>query len=804
MDKLFSLIDETPSQQNKREILKILHDTPDIVNSVDGSNHTVLTMACVNSREDIALEILKLNPTNVSETDDDGCDALMYSCFNNLPKAAERILATNPLLTNINVNGQTALIIACNQRLDHIVELILSQGNCLPKHQDTTRLSALLIACKSNQSSIALKILKYDPSTSDAVDIRMNNAFYYACIHEIEVVVVELLNILAKTPGLFSIVHPNDAGETPLIVAYEHNKKQNIVNALLAYEDSHIGSINIGHSDSLNKSILHYACINDDKALVTKLIAYENKYPDSILLGQPDNIGKTPLIYSCINDNDNDRDIAKMLISTKKSNIGQCDGTNCTALIHAIIGEHVGVILLLIQSGQSNPSIVESKHHRTALMYACIKKFDDVANALIDTRDCNIGYVSRFDQKSALIWACQKKMNAVAIRIIDGFKENLTQTDYQDETAISYATKNNMVDVLARLHDEIFTSELSQSYTDYTKLHIVFYIKNVANIPLQLHIPEILDRNKVLDIDAFKTSINTFGFCKRPAYNIGDYAASSAKNRTHLTILITIFPNIIVGFATVIIKPTHIELEAICGDSTFKNVSNVSLGVAEQLCVLLGLDTIKLEAVPDAVVPYEKQGFVQDPGSVTPGDLVPMTKIGNFTHIIPTHMFNQPIPGIIRRASGYNTGRSPVIPGATVASIVASIVAAPVVASAPPMTLDMQIKFEKKEKAKRLTEAQRLSNIISNTMAGLHGITLIPSGVSSTSQTQKSKPKSKLKLTSTKKLKSTSTKKLKSDFKLGPKLSPILEADSESDSKLGPILEADSESDYLYVADSKV
>ena len=203
---------------------------------------------------------------------------------------------------------------------------------------------------------------------------------------------------------------------------------------------------------------------------------------------------------------------------------------------------------------------------------------------------------------------------------------------------------------------DILNSQLAQYNTiSIDNIFIIFNFKPL-NIPVALQSHAKIVSTKSIDIDSFELVVSNQQFCSRRGGVSGKYATDSIQ-RDNMTILLIIpTADVLVGFATIKFGPSYIEIDTICGDATFIRVSNILIGIVEQLCILLGFTQIRLDSVPAQVELYKHFGFTVNLPAIS-NNLIPMTNNNKFTNIYPISDFDKPVTSITRRSA--NSGRSP-------------------------------------------------------------------------------------------------------------------------------------------------
>jgi len=161
-----------------------------------------------------------------------------------------------------------------------------------------------------------------------------------------------------------------------------------------------------------------------------------------------DEEGYTSLMIAIVKGN---KKRAFDLISSGKANTEKVNDHGYTALMMACIYKFNDIALAIIETGKSNPEHVEKGSNQTALMYACQYKMPDVALALIATRNSNPSQVNTTNQ-TALMYTCQYKMTDVALALIATGESNPSQVSEEgNNTALMYACHNKMTDVALAL-----------------------------------------------------------------------------------------------------------------------------------------------------------------------------------------------------------------------------------------------------------------------------------------------------------------------------------------------------------------
>lgn len=162
-----------------------------------------------------------------------------------------------------------------------------------------------------------------------------------------------------------------------------------------------------------------------------------------------DEEGYTSLMLAIVKGN---KKRAFDLIASGKANTEKVNDDGYTALMMACIYKFNDIALAIIETGKSNPEHVEKGGNQTALMYACQYKMPDVALALIATGNSNPSQVSEEGNNTALMYACHNKMTDVALALISTRESNPEQKNNRGLTALDYAKKRGLEEVVRELN----------------------------------------------------------------------------------------------------------------------------------------------------------------------------------------------------------------------------------------------------------------------------------------------------------------------------------------------------------------
>jgi ankyrin repeat protein len=228
------------------------------------------------------------------------------------------------------------------------------------------RINMLTSACKHNDTELALSIIQTimdDPSNSVKIYLKKTDKFgitplIYACAKNMELVAITLINTTYSDPSYIS--------KHGTALTFACFNKLNDVAMLLITNQQVINSISsVDKTNTTRVSLLSLACINKLES------------------------------------------VALAIIATEQTNIAMPDHKNRTALICACYSNMEEIALMLIDSGNSNPSIIFNERNGltgTALILACKNKMVDTALALIASGKSNLNYTPKSGQ-NAMYWA---------------------------------------------------------------------------------------------------------------------------------------------------------------------------------------------------------------------------------------------------------------------------------------------------------------------------------------------------------------------------------------------------------------
>ncbi len=111
----------------------------------------------------------------------DGDNPLIVASFKGLEDIAMEIALRRPeLITTKNYDYCTPLIMACDKKCVKLAHYLLDHGDCLISSEDNCNETALMIACKNELNTVALRILEISCESHTLVNSYQESALYWA------------------------------------------------------------------------------------------------------------------------------------------------------------------------------------------------------------------------------------------------------------------------------------------------------------------------------------------------------------------------------------------------------------------------------------------------------------------------------------------------------------------------------------------------------------------------------------------------------------------------------------------------
>jgi len=179
---------------------------------------------------DFTQEIMKLNP-DIFIVNEDGNTALILACDNKMTEVALELIKTghaNPEQINNNY-GNTALILACENIMTEVTLELIKTGHVNPEQiNNNYGNTALILACRNEMKEVALELIKTGHVKPDHIAQDGTTALSWACEKDMKDVAYELFSIGTFTindllflkpewiPEELFIIHPVDVTEVDI------------------------------------------------------------------------------------------------------------------------------------------------------------------------------------------------------------------------------------------------------------------------------------------------------------------------------------------------------------------------------------------------------------------------------------------------------------------------------------------------------------------------------------------------------------------------------------------------------------
>lgn len=170
---------------------------------------TPLMYACFNNLDSLAYNISQCSSANIFYIENHTLkNALMYALEAGLDEVSDYLIEQMDDFTQVDIEGNTALILACGNTMEPQALKILEKGNCLVELLDEGTDTSLIMACANEMEETSLKILEYCKETHEYLfhkDEEGLTAFDYACENNLLKVIevfIHLLPIEKSIPAL--------------------------------------------------------------------------------------------------------------------------------------------------------------------------------------------------------------------------------------------------------------------------------------------------------------------------------------------------------------------------------------------------------------------------------------------------------------------------------------------------------------------------------------------------------------------------------------------------------------------------
>ncbi len=229
-----------------------------------------------------------------------------------------RIIVIFPHIANLSDDKlDTPLFYAISQGYSRHAKVLLNTDNINLLHQNVDGMTALILAVREGNLSIAKRIIDLLPALINMPDKGGNTPIFYAVAHRRREVLIWLLDT-----GNVNLIHQNNQGENILIrSAWEGDVA--IMNQLISIEPKLVNM-----ADHRGNTPTWYALANNKLEATKLLLNVKNNNID-----HKNKEGQTLLMLAA---RENQPDIAKQLLSMSVS-VNEADENGMSALMHATI-----------------------------------------------------------------------------------------------------------------------------------------------------------------------------------------------------------------------------------------------------------------------------------------------------------------------------------------------------------------------------------------------------------------------------------------------------------------------------------
>jgi hypothetical protein len=209
--------------------------------------------ACFNNLESLAIKLAECENSNILHVDSHTRkNALMYALDSGLEDVSDQLIDKMDDFKQVDIDGNTPLIIACGNQMENQALKILSKGNCLVETLENEDETALIMACANDMEQTSLKILEYckdDPNYFTHKDEEGLTAFDYACDSNLLKVIDVFLTLLPVEKSI------------PVLIKYRLYHKLNSL---------------IDSNEAVKKLIFDELCVSDIVDIISKVTSSES------------------------------------------------------------------------------------------------------------------------------------------------------------------------------------------------------------------------------------------------------------------------------------------------------------------------------------------------------------------------------------------------------------------------------------------------------------------------------------------------------------------------------------------------
>lgn len=359
-------------------------------------SYTPLIAACIRSYRELAKLLIVNNVCDIDAVDRYGDTALMHACNNKLDDVAQLLIRDKANVNTKNSIGNTALLIACMREIPHTAGLLIDAGAEVDVYSSGGD-TPLSIACFQDNAALALQLIDNDADVNTVNDIG-NTPLINACDNSMKTVIKRLVENGAK------IDVANNWGTTPLSLTIKH-KMTDL--ALKFVKKTTIDNNEVGWA------CLAGACLNKMTKVVEAII---DKNVNVDIMSTD---GNYLLHDACKNKSD---DIVELLCEAK-ANINRQDKEGKTAL-HIACEKGCPIIVTTLLVYDSDPNVIDNK--KSSPLHLASSNNSIVLHLLISKANPNI---QNKDGDTVLHMACRDNPAQVADLLDFGADVNIRRNN---------------------------------------------------------------------------------------------------------------------------------------------------------------------------------------------------------------------------------------------------------------------------------------------------------------------------------------------------------------------------------------
>ena len=411
-----------------------------------------LIFACKKGNNDIINLLLNCDRTDVNAKLPDGKTTLYVACELELIDVVKILLKSDDIDINATTNnGNNPLIVACEQANKEIIELLLSyksdsansksKNNRRSKKTNSTLIdknaknkkgkNALLIACENQMTDIIEMLLQYSEIDCNVSVRKGMSPLCYACKNDWE----NIFNELMKHGADFN--YRTREGKSVLYYACL-GKNLNIIRALLSKVDSSQLGMNqpemeedsnneSPESETESDSEFYIQGDADDELSGEDEDEYSS---EDEFIDEPNS--NSPLFISCMNNN---IDIFNLIIDRMSSDdINYRDIKGRTLLFIACQGGSIDIVKTLVNKYKIDPNIPDNQS-KTPLHVACQERNFEIVDFFLNESPFHVDINAKWDNQTPLETACKSGSLEIVKLLLkqDGIQYNLLHEEEEEE-----------------------------------------------------------------------------------------------------------------------------------------------------------------------------------------------------------------------------------------------------------------------------------------------------------------------------------------------------------------------------------